>query len=120
MHILLNLESEKNKPLTGNKLAKFIERDLKETIGNVIQNEHLSVQASAGIGNWANVPWVSIIDHRITTTTQSGVYPAYLFKADSSGIYLSLMHGTTAPQKKFGKLKAESLERSISDVESRI
>jgi hypothetical protein len=41
------------------------------------------------------VPYLAIIDTRLTPGVQTGFYIGYLFKADGSGVYLSLNQGTT-------------------------
>lgn len=46
-----------------------------------------------GVGSIANVPWLALLDSRITNTTQSGIYCVYLFKADMSGVYLTFNQG---------------------------
>jgi MrcB-like, N-terminal domain len=33
---------------------------------------------SLGAGNWANIPWISLLDERETTSTERGVYIVYL------------------------------------------
>ncbi|MGE3671519.1 MAG: DUF3578 domain-containing protein [Polyangiaceae bacterium] len=55
----------------------------------------ISIRWSAGQGRWANVPWIAALDSRETTKTSSGVYVAYLFRADMSGVYLTLNQGTS-------------------------
>lgn len=65
------------------------------------------VKASAGAGNWADVPWLAILEPSITTSTQSGIYPVYLFCADGSGVYLSLGFGTTELTNTFGVQEAQ-------------
>ena len=45
---------------------------------------------SVGMGNWAKVPWISILDSRETESTQQGVYPVLLFRQDMMGAYLTL------------------------------
>ncbi|MEI7209918.1 DUF3578 domain-containing protein [Pectobacterium carotovorum] len=94
---------------TNNPIANLLRKELKKEIENiVIQFDfNYEVEASAGAGNWANVPWISILNPKITSTTQEGIYPVYLFKADGSGFYLSLNQGTTSPAKKWGKKVAE-------------
>lgn len=72
----------------------------------VASRPHLKVVASYGKGNWSHVPWISILDHRITTTTQDGVYPVFLFAADMSGVYLTLNQGTTAKKREVGSARA--------------
>ena len=113
--ILSNLSEEKQKPFANNPLANFIRNDFKEIISNVVSNSHLEIKGSAGSGNWADVPWLSILDKRVTRTNQDGVYPVYLFQADASGVYLSLNQGTTNPTNEFGKTASEIRAKRISD-----
>lgn len=70
-------------------------REAVESIPNVAGNEHLKVVASYGKGNWATIPWLSILDRRETTTTQRGVYVVYLFSEAGDGVYLTLAQGVT-------------------------
>ncbi|WP_224554234.1 MrcB family domain-containing protein [Pectobacterium versatile] len=94
---------------TNNPIANLLRKELKKEIEDIVSQFDLTyeVEASAGAGNWANVPWISILNPKITSTTQEGIYPVYLFKADGSGFYLSLHQGTTSPAKKWGKKVAE-------------
>jgi len=61
----------------------------------VVVHEHLKVVASYGKGNWATIPWLSILDRRETTTTQRGIYVVYLFSGEGDGVYLTLAQGVT-------------------------
>lgn len=70
-------------------------REAVERIRTVAGNEHLKVVASYGKGNWATIPWLSILDRRETTTTQRGVYVVYLFSEAGDGVYLTLAQGVT-------------------------
>ncbi|MGR6774091.1 MrcB family domain-containing protein [Pectobacterium brasiliense] len=99
----------KKEGFTNNPIANLLRKELKKEIENIVGqfDSNYEVEASAGAGNWANVPWVSILNPKITSTTQEGIYPVYLFKADGSGFYLSLNQGTTSPAKKWGKKVAE-------------
>lgn len=94
---------------TNNPIANLLRKELKKEIEDIVSQFDFTyeVEASAGAGNWANVPWISILNPKITSTTQEGIYPVYLFKADGSGFYLSLHQGTTSPAKKWGKKVAE-------------
>lgn len=58
---------------------------------------------SAGAGNWAKIPWLSVFDTRVTETAQSGYYIVYLFRADMEGVYLSLNQGFTQYKEKYKK-----------------
>src|SRR3984893_17233908 len=63
---------------------------------------NLRVRSSTGQGNWARVPWIAILDDRIATTIQSGVYCVFLFREDGSGVYLTLAQGVTEPKRRLG------------------
>jgi 5-methylcytosine-specific restriction protein B len=62
----------------------------------------LRVVASYGKGNWATIPWVSLLDSRETTSTQRGTYVVYLFREDGQGVYVKLAQGVTDTQKVHG------------------
>jgi len=101
---------------TDHPIAQKIRKELPDLIQNYIEFDYPSykIKASAGAGNWANVPWLSILDPKISTTTQEGIYPVYLIKADGSGVYLSLNQGTTNPAKLLGKKVAEQQAINLS------
>lgn len=85
---------------------------------NVAIKEHpnLSVNWSAGMGNWAKVPWISFLDKRETSSTQRGVYCVYLFRQDMSGVYLTLNQGVTEPKNQHGTPAARKLLREKADT----
>ncbi|QCG48818.1 MrcB family domain-containing protein [Aeromonas schubertii] len=102
----VNSTSEK---FTDHPTAALFKTEIKDFVASIATqfNNSLKIKASVGAGNWANVPWISILDPRLTETTQSGIYPVYLFCADGSGFYLSLNQGTTIPIQEFGKAQAQ-------------
>lgn len=89
---------------TNHPVASLVRNQLVTEIEAVVNPLHpdFIVRASPGAGNWAAVPWVAILNPAITNTTQRGVYPVFLFRADGSGIYLSLGFGTTNLRDEFG------------------
>ncbi|ASA55909.1 MrcB family domain-containing protein [Vibrio gazogenes] len=103
---------------TGHPIANLFRQDLKNEIEQLVKQDSdlFEIKASVGAGNWANVPWLSILNPKITTTTQDGIYPVYLFNADGSGFYLSLNQGTTIPTKNLGKKRAEKRAEDIKRV----
>lgn len=103
---------------TGHPIANLFRQDLKDEIEQLVKKNYDSfeIKASVGAGNWANVPWLSILNPKITTTTQDGIYPVYLFNADGSGFYLSLNQGTTIPTKNLGKKRAEKRSGDIKRI----
>lgn len=102
-------------PFTNHPLAHAIRQELRDEVTSIIEEKYPNyiVSGSAGAGNWANVPWLSILNPEITKSTQDGIYPVYLFRADGTGVYLSINQGTTAPQKLHGKPKADLQANSL-------
>ncbi len=71
--------------------------------------ERAVVKPSVGQGNWAASPWIAVLDPRVTTTTQQGVYPVVLVRDDLSGLYATIAQGVT-------KLKRERGQREAYDA----
>lgn len=113
--ILTEWPKATTEPFTNHPLAHAIRQELREEIRLVIAEKYPSyiVSGSAGAGNWANVPWLSILNPEITKTTQDGIYPVYLFRADGAGVYLSLNQGTTTPQKTYGKTHSDMQSNAL-------
>jgi MoxR-like ATPase/predicted RNA-binding protein with PUA-like domain len=68
--------------------------------------------ASAGLGNWAAVPWIAHMDRRETGSTQHGVYGVWLFRKDMTGVYLTLNQGVTEPYNRLGTAGAREFLRA--------
>jgi hypothetical protein len=85
-----------NETFSGNFMGTLVRRDLVDVISTIgVLGVHHIIKGSVGQGKWATVPWVAIMDTRLTTTTQSGIYVVYLFAGDGSSIYLTLNQGCT-------------------------
>jgi hypothetical protein len=66
----------------------------------------LVVSISVGQGNWATVPWIALLNARITKSTQEGVYIVYLIAAELDRIFLTLNQGTTNLVRELGHREA--------------
>jgi len=77
-----------------------------ERLPAVASRPNLKVRVSIGMGNWAAVPWVALLDMTETTTTRKGVYVILLFRADMSGFYVTLNQGITQPTGLLGRSAA--------------
>ena len=62
----------------------------------------VTVRASAGQGGWARIPWIALLHGDATNTTRAGIYVIYLFRADMSGVYLTVNQGVTEPLSRLG------------------
>jgi hypothetical protein len=77
-------------------LAGDLDRALADPAGQ-LWHAALSLRCEPGgqVGSPARVPWVRVYDPEQSPSAQDGIYLAYLFAADGSRTYLSLMHGSS-------------------------
>ncbi|MDQ0871595.1 hypothetical protein QFZ77_000254 [Paenibacillus sp. V4I3] len=87
----------------GNLVRQVIPTELKKL--SFIHPE-LKIQGSVGQGNWATIPWIAIMDKRITETTRQGEYLVYLFSEDMKSVYLTFNQGVTIPNETKGRAAA--------------
>ena len=98
-------EARRSAPFGGdNPIIAAFKRATQSLQASAAVKAHARVRVSysAGQGNWARVPWIALMDDRLTRTTQSGVYCVYLFREDLSGVYLTLNQGVTEPKRQLG------------------
>ncbi len=86
----------------------------------------LLIRSGFGVGRWAKVPWLVILDPRETRTPQQGVAVALNFRQDMAGMTLSLNQGVARDLAERGRKEARAAWRSrashartlIGDLES--
>jgi len=117
-YILKNYLPESRKEFKNNSIANFLRRDASKTIEKkaAIDTEKYKIEGSPGQGRWVTVPWIGIFDKRITTTAMKGFYIVYLFRADMSGVYLSLNQGWTFFENNYKNVDRKERIRLISTV----
>jgi len=115
--ILAEWPSAQQNPFRDNALANFIRSEFPKVIEKILgpQSADYLINGSPGAGNWASVPWLSILDKEVTHTTTSGFYPVFLFRADMSGVFLSLIQGTTSIRQHHGNREAARLMDSFNN-----
>ena len=99
-------------------LGEFVRGSLSEAIRSTC-SDRLLVKGSVGQGTWAETPWVSIFDPRITTSAQRGVYVVYLFDQLGRHVYLSLNQATTEVKDEY-KSKFELVLRDRAEFASEL
>ena len=92
------------------ELTKYIPSKISSLIG-----DGYKIKGSMGQGNKASVPWIAIMDERMTKSTQKGLYMVYLFKEDMSGFYLTLNQGITYFSNEFGNRNSNNKAALISN-----
>lgn len=84
-------------------------------------DDNYKIQGSIGQGNWANIPWIAVLDKRITGTTQQGQYIVYLFSEDMRNVYLTLAQGVTLPIKEWGRKEAyRYFEQKVTEMRGQL
>jgi 5-methylcytosine-specific restriction enzyme A len=76
----------------GHPLGAFIRQEAANAAEGALGDlgAGLLVEGSAGAGNWAAVPWISMFDPAITTSATHGYYVVYLFHVSDPVVHLSL------------------------------
>jgi 5-methylcytosine-specific restriction protein A len=112
----------RNEPFAAHRLAAFIRQEAVTTVEAALGElgAGLLVEGSAGAGNWAAVPWISVFDPAITTSATQGYYVVYLFHASEPVVHLSLNQGTTAVREEFGARAREILQDRADLMRKRI
>ncbi|MEG4229710.1 DUF3578 domain-containing protein [Microcoleus sp. N9_B2] len=106
-----------NDNFEGHSFASYVKNVVPKSISASLElPEIYSVKASAGNGSWAKVPWIAIFNKLVTESVQSGFYCVYLFRADFSGVYLSLNQGIADKRKKFGLGKSRDMVRDQAQL----
>ncbi len=112
---------EKRNPFGRNLLADKLRNEFPQQIAEIIPDKtRFKVVGSPGKGNWTDYPWIAILDTLITDTPQSGYYPVFLFKADMSGVYLSLNQGVTEVKEYYKRETKKILRLRAEDFRARI
>jgi 5-methylcytosine-specific restriction enzyme A len=120
--IITDYPKARNEPFARNPLAAFIRQDAANIVAEALGElgAGLLVEGSAGAGNWAAVPWISVFDPAITTSATEGYYVVYLFHVREPVVHLSLNQGTTAVREEFGARAREILQDRADLMRKRI
>lgn len=114
-YVLDNYLTAKKQPIKGNSVAKTIRVIALKVIPAYILHSEKIVKGSVGQGNWAEVPWLAIMNESVTSSATQGYYIVYLFASDGSGVYLSLNQGYTYYTDKYKKKSPKAKVKIVSD-----
>jgi len=84
--------------------AELLTKQIPESISSLcnIDRNIYRIYGSVGNDNWAEIPWVAILDKDITTSTQNGYYVVILFDKAIEAISICLSLGWTQFENEFG------------------
>jgi 5-methylcytosine-specific restriction protein A len=102
-------EQKSGEKFKSNEFTKIVTNDIPKLLNKNVQfKEDYIVKGSVGQGNWAETPWVAILNRTVTTSTQNGYYICYLIDPKQKCLYLSLATGWTQFEKDFPLKEARS------------
>jgi len=111
--------SAKEESFAGHPLSKLIRDEIPQEIKSIVGEDYI-VKGSPGQANWANIPWIAIMDSEVTETVKNGYYVAYLFKENMEGVYLTLMQGVENLRNEYGGDASRILRDRASEFRSRV
>lgn len=121
MQIMSLYSSAKNSSILRNQVEGVFQ-SLKEKLVNLPvlkRRTHVWIDVYTGDGNLANVPWIAFVDERETENVLGDVYCVLLFKADMSGVYLTVNQGSVMAQNGIPTIKhLEDIERTTFKFKS--
>lgn len=81
-----------------NSFGNIIRKDIPAAISAFpeIDKTIYRVEGKCGFGRWAAVPYIPVLDKRITTSAKKGAYIVYLINKDTKEMTLAFGIGTTA------------------------
>lgn len=101
--VLLEYPAVSQEHFKGHQFSSYFRKNIPKAVENSLSLPDVySIKASAGNGAWAKIPWIAIFNKLVTERVTSGFYCVYLFRADCSGVYLSLNQGIAAKRDQYG------------------
>lgn len=101
-------DSARNEPFGGGHEAAELLKRVADAMARNLPDDlrGARVRPSVGQGKWVACPWIAVLDPRITTTPQEGVYPVLLIREDLEGLYVTIAQGVTKLKREHGKRAA--------------
>jgi len=116
IQILMDYNEIKKEPLKGNTFTKVLSSKLPLDLKNAANiSDIYNVKGSAASGGFAEIPWVAIMDKRVTNSPQNGYYVVYLFDSTSKKLHLSLNQGWAQYRGAYGIKEGRMKIRSTAD-----
>jgi 5-methylcytosine-specific restriction protein A len=121
-HVGTNYHAARGQAFAAHPLATFLRGAATEEIQAALGDAATGVLVvgSAGAGNWAEVPWISVFDPVVTDSATRGYYVVYLFHSSEPVVHLSLNQGTTIVREEFGTKAREVLADRAAFMRKRV
>lgn len=98
---VLGYEEHTAQKFGSNENTEIFTEVLPSLIDSSIENSAYITKGSVGQGQWAETPWIAVLNPKITKTTRNGYYVCFLIDPKQRTLYLSLMVGWTQFEEQF-------------------
>lgn len=120
-YILKNYLIAKNHELEENKqklFENFLQEQLPEYLGKLTANEYKIYSTLNDKLHYC--PYLALMDEKITSSFNQGIYVNYMFCEDMSGVYLALMQGVSDIKKELGSEAIKILKNDSQNYRLRL
>ena len=100
-----NYSAPRYYPIKDHPIHLLLKNKIKEEFKTLLDERIYSVESSDGKGQLAGIPWISVMDKNVTTSTQRGFYISYLFSRNAKKLHLSIALGATQFEELYGANK---------------
>ena len=87
----------------SHRAFSLIRESIVKKLYNVVDERLYKIDSSVGDGNLAGIPWIVIMDRKVTTTTREGHYIGLYFSKNAKYVHLSIALGATQFEEIYGK-----------------
>lgn len=81
---------------------KILIRTIVSELQSLVDDRIYKAKGSVGQSSLTGIPWLSIMDKHVTTSTQEGFYISYLFSKNAKKLHLSIALGATQFEELYG------------------
>ncbi|UDM80399.1 MrcB family domain-containing protein [Vagococcus fluvialis] len=112
------LERDKgSSAFTGSEVGDMVKNQIPKKLEELLIDDNFYTKGSIGNGQFASVPWIAIMDKRITKSTTKGIYIVFLFSEDGEKVYLTLNQGVTYfDEKKYNRSLVKEASKKIYEA----
>ena len=102
---------------SGSKVGEIVKNQVPKRLEEILNDNDYYIKGSIGNGRFASVPWIAIMDKKITKSTTKGIYIVFLFSEDGEKIYLTLNQGITYfDEKKYDRSLVKKASKKIYET----
>lgn len=114
--VITGYEEKTKNNFAYDTFTEIITKNIPQRLSDIANDRGKYIfRGSVGQGNWAETPWLAILNPKVTTSTQTGYYVCYLIDPKKRTVYLSLAVGWTQFEQEYTPNIARSRIVKYSD-----